>query len=184
RAVRRDLEHGALRMSAAGAGGTVEVAIAALDQRALRLTAVAAAGEDVQDGFRAARRDLEHRAVVCAAAAGGRAVIVAVAARDEAGRRITAVAAVVGEGVQYLLRSARRNLKDYAVREAATPGGSVEIAAAIFHECTYWIAAVATFGERVQQRFGVAGVDLERRSEVGAAAEGSPLKKYRMLVFF
>jgi hypothetical protein len=98
---RRELEYRAGCIRAAAEGGSVEVAVAALDNiRSGGIKTVAAiwkaahAAERVKGGQVPGRRELGHRAVVTIrAAAVGSAIEVAVAALDNAGLRTLAVGA-------------------------------------------------------------------------------------------
>src|ERR1700721_3638414 len=98
---RRDLEDRAVVVGAAGSGGSVEVAIAALDQT--RIGIAAAGGEREQHALGAARRDLEDCAASARAATCGGSVDIAIAALNRTG------IGDVDEGIKNALRPARRD---------------------------------------------------------------------------
>src|ERR1700721_1205392 len=111
------------------------------------------------------QRDLEERAVAAGAAGAGRSIEIAIAALDQIGRGICAVAAAPGEGVQNRLSAARRELEDGAeTARAALIGGSIKIAIAALDHTGIGMFAVAAPGEEIQNPLGAARGDLEHRA--------------------
>jgi hypothetical protein len=87
-----DAEHSSAAVGPAGITGTVESAVAGLDQRTQRLGTVGVIGcEGVEDGNRARRSHLEHSSVARGSAELGGPIEVSISSQAQPGRGLCAV---------------------------------------------------------------------------------------------
>src|ERR1700728_4703316 len=159
---RRDLEPRAVVGRAAGSGGSVEIAIAALDQAGIGVAA--ARGEGKQNALGPARRDLEARAASARAATCGGSVDIAIAALNQTG------IGDADEGIKNALRPARRDLEDRAViAAAARVCGSIEIAVAALNQSMVRICRVAAAPGKGMQKAEIRHAGETDARDIGCA---------------
>src|SRR5208337_299984 len=153
RALRGQLEHRALAVSAAHRGSAIEVALLIENQARIgggpiaRLEAKA-----VEDHLRAGCGQLEHRPLAVRAAADRGAVEVALFIEGQACSGIGPIARLAAKAVQDLLRAGLCQLEHRAlVVSAAGEGGAVEVARCIEGQTCNGIGSVARLAAKAVQ---------------------------------